>query len=44
MNYAPNKKILETFYDQNGISNKFDKDNVYLEKHLTTSQKFGLKT
>lgn len=32
MNYSYNKNILKRFYDQNGLSSKFDKDNTYLEK------------
>lgn len=32
MNYADNKMILKTFYDRFGLSSKFDKDSVYLEK------------
>jgi hypothetical protein len=31
MNYTENKKILKSFYDQNGLSNNFEKDNLYLE-------------
>ena len=32
MNFSENKKFLKTFYDQNQISSKFDKDCIYLEK------------
>lgn len=32
MNYSNNKKILKSFYDQNGLLSKFDKDSIYLEE------------
>ena len=32
MNYSDNKIFLKNFYNQNGISSKFDKDSIYLEK------------
>ena len=32
MNYKDNKEILKSFYDNNGLSNRFEKDNIYLEK------------
>lgn len=31
MNYTDNKKILKSFYDQNGLTANFEKDNKYLE-------------
>lgn len=31
MEYSENKKILQNFYYQRGLSKKFEKDNVYLE-------------
>lgn len=32
MNYSDNKPFLKAFYDLNGLSSRFDKDNIYLEK------------
>lgn len=32
MNYSDNKKILKSFYDQNGLLSKFEKDSIYLEE------------
>lgn len=32
MNYSNNKKILKSFYDQNGLLSEFDKDSIYLEE------------
>lgn len=32
MNYADNKEIINSFYETNELSYKFEKDNVYLEK------------
>lgn len=31
MNYSDNKIILKSFYEQSGLSGKFNKDNIYLE-------------
>jgi hypothetical protein len=31
INYTDNKKILKSFYDQNGLTANFEKDNKYLE-------------
>lgn len=40
MNYANNKKALKTFYEQNGLINKFENDNVYLENAFTAINNF----
>lgn len=32
MDFTDNKKILNTFYNEQGLSNNFDKDCLYLEK------------
>lgn len=42
MNYADNKKSLKTFYDQSGLSTKFDKDSTYLEKAFNDIYKIWL--
>jgi len=31
MNYTDNKKILKSFYNRNGLTSNFEKDNLYLE-------------
>ena len=42
MNYSDNKIFLKIFYEQNGISNKFDKDSIYLEKAFKDINKIWL--
>ncbi len=42
MNYTDNKKILKSFYDQNGLSNNFKKDNQYLETAFNDITKIWL--
>lgn len=42
MNYSDNKIFLKIFYEQNGISNKFDKDSIYLEKAFNDINKIWL--
>jgi hypothetical protein len=42
MNYSDNKNFLKTFYDQNGLSSKFDKDSIYLEKAFNEIYKIWL--
>lgn len=42
MNYAENKIFLKTFYDQNGLSDKFAKDSIYLEKAFNDIYKIWL--
>lgn len=32
MKYSDNKKILQSFYDQNGLLSRLEKDSVYLEE------------
>lgn len=42
MNYADNKIFLKAFYDQKGLSSKFDKDSIYLEKAFNDIYKIWL--
>lgn len=42
MNYSDNKKIIKAFYDQNGFSAKFEKDNDYLERAFNDIYKIWL--
>ena len=42
MNYVENKIFLKTFYDQNGLSDKFAKDSIYLEKAFNEIDKIWL--
>ncbi len=42
MNYSDNKNFLKTFYDQNGLSSKFDRDSNYLEKAFNEIHKIWL--
>ena len=30
--YNENKQIIESFYNKLGLTNEFDKDNIYLER------------
>jgi hypothetical protein len=39
MNYADNKKVLKTFYEQNGLVSKFDNDSIYLENAFNSINK-----
>lgn len=32
MQYSDNKEFIQSIYDREGLSSKFDKDNIYLEK------------
>lgn len=43
MNYADNKKFLKIFYEQNGLSSKFEKDSIYLEKAFNDIYKIWLE-
>ncbi len=42
MNYVENKIFLKTFYDQNGLSDKFAKDSIYLETAFSNIYKIWL--
>ena len=42
MNYFDNKKILKSFYEQNGFSGSFDADSVYLENAFNDIYKIWL--
>lgn len=43
MNYSDNKIFLKTFYDQSGISSKFNKDSIYLEKAFNDIYKIWIE-
>lgn len=42
MDYTDNKKFLKAFYDQRGLSSKFDNDCIYLEKAFNDIYKIWL--
>jgi hypothetical protein len=42
MYYGDNKKVLKGFYANSGLSSKFDKDNIYLEKAFSDIKKIWL--
>jgi hypothetical protein len=43
MNYTDNKQVLKVFYDRNGLSAIFDKDNVYLERAFSDIDRIWLE-
>ena len=41
--YNENKQIIESFYNKLGLTNEFDKDNIYLERAFNEINEIWLK-